>query len=83
MAFLGWGSYGDHPHVHWALEKPIDQSNLAFEALLQKIAQTTAGIGEQLDIQRYYGSKWLSYMTDHGFEGWHPALTFAACLCRT
>ena len=77
-AFLGWGAYEDNPHVHWALEKPIDQSDLAFEALLQKIAQTTAGIGEQLDIQRYYGSKWLSYMTDHGFEGWQPALTFAA-----
>ena len=77
-AFLGWGSYEDHPHVHWALEKPIDQSDLAFEAMLRNIAQTTAGIGEQLDIQQYYGAGWLSYMVDHGFEGWQPALTFAA-----
>ena len=72
------GSYGDNPHVHWTLEKPRDQSDRAFEALLRNIAQTTTGIGEQLDIQQYYGSKWLSYMVDHGFDGWQPGLTFAA-----
>ena len=78
VAFLGWGSYGNNPHVHWVLEKPRDQSDRAFEGMLQRIAETTAGIGDQPDIQQYFSVGWLSYMVDHGFEGWQPALTFAA-----
>jgi len=77
-AFLGWGAYGDHPHVHWALEKPLDQSDAAFEEMLIKIAQTTSGIHHQIDVQRYYGPQWLAYMLDHGFEFLRHDLTFAA-----
>ena len=77
-AFLGWGAYGLHPHVHWVLEKPVDQSNEDFEWMLMDIAKTTTGLGRQIDIQRYYGPKWLTYMTSHGFEGWQDCLTFAA-----
>jgi hypothetical protein len=60
------------------LEKPVDQSNEDFEWMLMDIAKTTTGLGRQIDIQRYYGHKWLTYMTDHGFEGWQDCLTFAA-----
>lgn len=77
-AFLGWGAYEDNPHVHWALEKPIDQSDRAFEALLRNTAQTTSGIGEEMKIRRYFGPGWLEYMADHGFHGWQPSLTFPA-----
>lgn len=77
-AFLGWGAYGLHPHVHWVLEKPVDQSNEDFERMLMDIAKTTKGIGRQIDIQRYYSPKWLAYMTSHGSEGWQDCLTFAA-----
>lgn len=77
-AFLGWGAYGLHPHVHWVLEKPVDQSNEDFEWMLMDIAKTTTGLGRQIDIQRYYSPKWLTYMTSHGYEGWQDCLTFAA-----
>ena len=77
-AFIGWGVYGFHPHVHWVLAKPPDQANEDFETMLKDIAKSTAGLGRHMDIQRYYGQNWLIYMTDHGFEGWQDCLTFAA-----
>jgi len=77
-AFLEWGSYGIHPHVHWVLEKPPDQTCEDFESMLKQIAKTTSGLGQQIDIQRYYSPRWLTYMATEGFEGWQHGLTFAA-----
>lgn len=77
-AFLGWGAYGIHPHVHWVLEKPPDQTSDEFESMLKQVAKTTYGLGQQIDIQRYYCPRWLTYMASHGFEGWLDSLTFAA-----
>jgi len=78
VAFLGGGSYGDHPHVHWALQKPPDMTNEAFERLLKKMARTTKGLGQQFDVKDYRDEDWLGYMFDHGFEGLMEKLTFTA-----
>ena len=64
--------------MHWVLEKPAGQSNEGFEAMLLEIGKTTVGLGQQIDIQRYYASGWLAYIAHHGFEGWQHSLTFAA-----
>ncbi len=77
-AFLEWGAYDTHPHVHWILEKPSDQTCDEFESMLKQVAKTTSGLGKQIDIQRYYSPRWLTYMASNGFEGWQHSLTFAA-----
>lgn len=78
VAFLGGGSYGDHPHVHWALQKPADMTHEAFEQTLNLMASTTKGLGKVFDIKPYRDEGWLGYMVDHGFEGWVDQATFAA-----
>lgn len=78
VAFQGRGAYGDHPHVHWAFQKPPDLSHITFYELLHEMASTTKGIGKQFDVQYYFGKGWLGYMIDHGNEGWMQALTFTA-----
>jgi hypothetical protein len=78
VAFLGGGSYGDHPHVHWALQKPPDMTNEGFERLLKKMARTTKGLGQQFDVKDYRDEGWLGYMVDHGFDGLMEKLTFTA-----
>jgi hypothetical protein len=78
VAFLGNGSYGDHPHVHWALQKPPDMTNEAFDRLLREMASTTKGLGKEFDVKPYRDEGWLGYMFDHGFDGWMEKLTFTA-----
>ena len=78
VGFWGSGAYGNHPHVHLALQKPHDITHESFERLLKEMASTTKGLGEKFDVQRYYSEGWLGYMIDHGFDGWMEKLTFAA-----
>lgn len=78
VAFMGYGVYGDHLHIHWALAGPPDMKADDFTAVLRSTVMTTKGLGEQFDIQDYYGVGWLEYMLDHGIEGLVEQLTFAA-----
>jgi len=78
VAFLGGGSYGDHPHVHWALQKPPDMTSEGFERLLKKMARITKGLGQEIKVRSYYSEGWLGYMVDHGFDGWMDRLAFTA-----
>jgi hypothetical protein len=78
VAFLGDGSYGDHPHVHWALQKPSDMTHEAFEQILNVMASTTKGLGKEFDIKPYRDEGWLGYMVDHGLVGLMDQLTFTA-----
>jgi hypothetical protein len=78
VAYQGAGAYGDHPHVHWAFQKPPDLSHAAFLELLCQMASSTKGIGKQFDVQYYFGEGWLGYMIDHGNEGWMHSLTSTA-----
>ena len=80
VAFLGGGSYGDHPHVHLALQKPPDMTHEAFDRILREMVLTTNGLGKEFDIKPYRDEGWLGYMVDHGFDGWMKNLAFtAAC----
>ena len=78
VAFAGDGAYGDHPHVHLALQKPPDMTTERFDRLLKEIATTTKGIGQQFEIKSYRDEGWLGYMVDHGFDGLMAQLTFTA-----
>ena len=78
VAFAGDGAYGDHPHVHLALQKPPDMTTERFDRLSKEMATTTKGIGQQFDIKSYRDEGWLGYMVDHGFHGLMEQLTFTA-----
>ena len=78
VAFMGYGVYGDHPHIHWALAGPPDIKADEFTALLRSMVMTTKGLGTQFDIQDYYEVGWFEYMLDHGIEGFVEQLTFTA-----
>ena len=78
VAFLGNGPYGDHPHVHLALQKPPDMTHEAFEQILNVMASTTKGLGKEFDIKPYRDEGWLGYMVDHGFDGWMERLAITA-----
>jgi len=78
VAFMGYGGYGDHPHVHFVLARPPDMSADEFTNVLRNMVMSTKGLGKQFDIQDYYGVGWLYYMLNHGTEGLVEHLTFAA-----
>lgn len=78
VAYLGMGAYGEHPHVHWALEKPPDLTSAQFSELISELVKSTKGFGKQYDIQDYFSERWISYMVDHGLDGWMEDVTFAA-----
>lgn len=78
VAFLGTGSYGDHPHVHWALQKPSDMTSEDFEQIVNVMASTTKGLGKKFDVKPYRDEGWLEYMLEHGFDGWMESLSFTA-----
>jgi len=78
VAFLGNGPYGDHPHVHLALQTPPDMSHEDFEQIVNVMASTTKGLGKEFDIKPYRDEGWLGYMVDHGFDGWMRNLAFTA-----
>jgi hypothetical protein len=78
VAFLGNGPYGNHPHAHLALQKPPDMSHKSFNLILNEMARTTKGLGQQFEIKPYRDEGWLGYMVDHGFEGLIDQVTFSA-----
>jgi len=78
VAFLGNGQYEDHPHVHFALQKPPDLTTECFERILDEMAMTTKGLGQEYVIKPYRDAGWLGYMVDHGFEGLMDQVTVAA-----
>ena len=77
-AVLGWGVYGDHPHTHWLLTKPLEMTDEEFNPLINVIASTTRGIGKERDIQTIFSDCVVEYLANHGFEGWIDQVTFAA-----
>ena len=76
--FIGFGAYGNHPHVHLVLAGPQDFSIEAFTDLISSNIKSTRGLGSEFDIQTYYGQRWLDYMLKHGFQSLMPELTFTA-----
>jgi len=77
-AVLGWGVYGDHPHTHWLLTKPLEMTDEEFNRLINVIASTTRGIDKERDIQTIFSDRVVEYIVNHGFDGWIDQVTFAA-----
>jgi hypothetical protein len=77
-AVIGHGLYGDNLHIHWVLAGPPEMPTDSFKELVRLIILTNKGLGQQFNIQTYYGQFWLLYMLDHGFEGVITDLTFQA-----
>lgn len=65
---FGWGSYGDHPHLHLSLAAPADMHSEKFLELIEKAALRTYWIHRQQDIQSYRNQGWMYYMVGHGAD---------------
>lgn len=65
---FGWGSYGDHPHLHFSLAAPTDMGLDAFSALVEEAARRTYWIQSQKGIKPDRDSGWIHYMVDHGTD---------------
>jgi len=65
---IGTGVYNDHPHAHFALQKPEHLSWDAFADLIIKAIETTSWVDGEFAIEPYVSDSWLEYMVDHGEE---------------
>lgn len=66
VATMGWGLYGDHPHLHFCLESPAGTAFDVFTAVLEEEARKTHWIDRQSLIKQYKDFGWLDYLLDHG-----------------
>lgn len=65
---IGWGSYGDHPHLHLSLAAPAGMHAEKFMEIIEKAALRTYWIHRQQDIQPYRNKGWMYYMVAHGTD---------------
>jgi hypothetical protein len=66
VATLGWGTYEDHPHLHFCFASPEGVRFRAFNSILDEEADKTFWIDRQRCIKRYRDTGWLSYLIEHG-----------------
>lgn len=63
---LGWGCYGDHPHLHFCFASPAGIPFAAFSLILDEEARKTFWIDRQRRIKPYRDAGWLEYLIEHG-----------------
>lgn len=63
---LGWGGYGDHPHLHFCFACPAGMPFTAFSSILDEEARKTFWIDHQRCIKPYRDAGWLEYLIEHG-----------------
>jgi hypothetical protein len=55
-------------HIHLALEKPTNCSDSAFQDAIRLVASRLEWCRDDIDIQKYNSSGWLSYITKDGLD---------------
>ena len=65
---FGWGSSGEHPHLHMSLAAPKDFTWDAFAQVLEKAANKTRWIHRERCIRPYTDMGWSKYLIDHGSD---------------
>lgn len=63
---LGWGCYGDHPHLHFCFAAPVAMPFAFFSLILEEEAGKTFWIDRQRRIDQYRDNGWLEYLMEHG-----------------
>jgi len=67
-ASYGWGSYGDHPHLHFSLSAPSTMTFTEFSDLIERAASRMALVGEQRVVKPYRDHGWPKYLVAHGTD---------------
>jgi hypothetical protein len=68
VACYGWGSYGDHPHLHFSLTAPSTMTYEEFSALIEQAANAIALVGKQRAVKPYQNQGWPKYIVEHGTD---------------
>lgn len=68
-AVWGAGAYEDNPHVHLALQAPLNRSYEEVALAVTHAVKVTKTLGDKFDIQPFTSEGWFNYMFDHGTEG--------------
>ena len=63
---LGWGCYGDHPHLHFCFAAPVATPFVVFSSILEEEARKVFWIDRQRRIEKYRDTGWLEYLLEHG-----------------
>ena len=63
---LGWGSYGDHPHLHFCFARPEWMLFEEFSKILDEEANKTMWIDRQRCVKPYQDIGWMDYLIEHG-----------------
>ena len=67
-ASYGWGSYGDHPHLHFSLSAPSTMTYTEFSDLIERATSQMALVGEQRVVKPYRDHGWPKYLVAHGTD---------------
>jgi|GEM_PF-2352627 len=63
---LGWGCYGDHPHLHFCFAAPVAMPFVVFSLILEEEARKVFWIDRQRRIEQYRDTGWLEYLLEQG-----------------
>jgi hypothetical protein len=63
---FGWGSYGDHPHLHFCFALPEWMIFEEFSKILDEEANKTIWIDRQRCVKPYQDIGWMNYLIEHG-----------------
>ena len=64
----GFGSYGDHPHLHLSLACPVHLTTEAFTALINRCADQIFWLNRMRTITPYLDEGWSAYLVKHGTD---------------
>ena len=67
-ASYGWGSYGDHPHLHFSLSAPSTMTYSEFSDLIDRAASQMALVGARRVVKPYRDHGWPKYLVEHGTD---------------
>jgi len=65
---FGWGSYGDHPHLHFCFALPEWMIFEEFSKILDEEANKTIWIDRQQCVKPYQDIGWMNYLIEHGTQ---------------
>lgn len=68
VVVYGWGTYGNHPHLHLALVCPDGLSESEFIDYIEQAASKIEWFDRERKLEKYVNSGWATYMVDHDPE---------------
>ena len=64
----GWGTYEDHPHLHFSLAAPSFMTYAQFSVIVEGAADQVFWVDNQRKIEPYLDDGWSEYLVKHGAD---------------